>query len=114
MSTAEKDIRTVTAQYCAVYPQAKQKVTLSVHADGNITLFIGSPDIAGSAHAQGEGKTLDEAAAALKAHLARRLEAVKAKDVDDLNKAVAFRTKFHSNIDAALATLTTPEAPAPE
>lgn len=112
MDQAEQDIRLVTAQYCAVYPSAKQKVTLSVHADGNITLFIAC-DIAGATHAQGEGKTLAEAAAVLKAHLAKRLETVKAKDAKDLAEVVAYRSKFQANIDGALTALK-PSEPVPE
>lgn len=112
MSQVEDDIRAAVAAYKAGLPVDKPKITLSVFGDGSIQLFLHDPDHARVTHAQGDGKTLDEAAVNLKAHLARRLAAVKAEDEADLAKLNAAKAGLYVRMDAAIASLQ-PEPPTP-
>lgn len=105
MSQAEADIRTAVAAYASVFTGTKPKITLSVYGDGEIQLFLHAPDASHFTHAQGSGKTLEDAAVALKVHLARRLEEIRAQDEKQLAESVAYRTKFHERIVTAIAAV---------
>jgi hypothetical protein len=91
---AEDDIRAAVAAYNSVFPSVKPKITLSVFGDSAIQLFLHAPDSPRYLHAQGDGKTLEEAAVALKAHLGRRLTEYRI----EAEKELAAYTAGHTTI----------------
>jgi len=103
--SAESDIRAAVAAYTTSLPVTKPKITLSVFQDGEIQLFLHDIDHPSITHAQGSGKTLDEAASNLKVHLAKRLAEVKAKDEEDLAKMVEAKRGLYERIDGAIKML---------
>jgi hypothetical protein len=111
--SAENDIRLAFAAYTASLPVTKPKITLSVFQDGEIQLFLHDSDHPSVTHAQGGGKTLDEAATNLKAHLVKRLAEVKAKDEEDLAKMNEVKRGLYERIDGAIKTLSSGEKESP-
>lgn len=109
--SAESDIRAAFAAYKTSLPVDKPKITLSVFGDGSIQLFLHAPDHPSVTHASGDGKTLDEAARNLKAHLAKRLTTIKAEDEADLAKLNEGKMKLYERMDGAIASLTAPAEP---
>ena len=105
MSQAENDIRLAVAAYKECLPVGKPKITLTVFADGEIQLFLHDPDATSVTHAQGQGKTLEEAASALKTHLIKRVTEVTEKDKADLEKLKEGKAKLYERIEKALATI---------
>jgi hypothetical protein len=92
MSQADDDIRAAVNAYAAVYE--RPKITVSYFVDGTVQLFLRVPDRPSLPHAQGDGKTLDEAAVNLRKHLAKVLRVQKAKAEEDVAKFTARWTEF--------------------
>ena len=111
--SAESDIRAAVAAYTTSLPVTKPKITLSVFQDGEIQLFLHDIDHPSVTHAQGTGKTLDEAASNLKTHLAKRLTEVKAEDEKWLAKVNEAKRGLYERIDGAILSLSSGEKESP-
>ena len=72
MSFAEENIRKALSTFSDAFPGSKPCIIVRTFPDGIIQLFLHDPDTHSLkvTHAQGQGKTLDEASVALRHHLA--------------------------------------------
>jgi hypothetical protein len=96
MSQVDDDIRCAIESYNAVYPGSKPRITLSRFSEGTVQLFLSEPDRpnVNRPHGQGDGKNIEEAAVALRKHLAKMLREVATKEADLLKFNTANITDF--------------------
>lgn len=111
-STAEGDIRAALDAYRAAFPgDSKPSISVSTFPDGAIQLFLSephNPHATNRTHGQGGGKTLDEAACNLKAHLARGLRAMSEKEAQDAEAAARRSATTQDRLNKAAYQLDPP------
>lgn len=104
MSDAERNIRKALALFAQAFPQSKPCIVTRSFPDGDIQLFLHDPDNYSlkCTHAQGQGKTLEEASVALRRHLAVMLTKVKDDWVKEgVERQKAYETTFRRLFNAA-------------
>jgi hypothetical protein len=92
--SADTDVKAAISAFQSVW-SGKAKITVTYFDDGDVQLFLRHEDRRELPHAQGSGKTLDEAAVALRSHLASALRRYQAEVQREHNARVGAWEAFH-------------------